>query len=159
MNSTARPRPKASTTPIAESRSLARCPRKPKSIAAKALPTSPPSPTLRPVSKANAAPVSESSLDPCTANDICRMTMNGPIRPATSDSRAAARRACCTKSRRSRSAVMSNANRLCSRCVSLSFMGVPVGVTGMVEMLTDNDVPATYLHNLDIGPVQLRESL
>ena len=87
------------------------------------------------------------------------MTMNGPIRPATRASRAAARTACCTKSRRSRSAVISNANRLCNRWVSLSFMGMPVGVSGMVQMLADNDVPITYLHNLDVGPVQLREGL
>ena len=92
-------------------------------------------PTLKPASSANEAPVSDSSLEPCTANDICRITMNGPISPATNASSAAASRACCTKSRPSRSAVMSNENRLASRWESLSVMGVPEGVPGVVEVL------------------------
>ena len=94
MNSTARPNPKARTTPIAESLSRARWPSKPNSIAASALPTSAPTPTLKPVSSANAAPVNDNSLEPWTANDICRITMNGPISPASNASNAAASNAC-----------------------------------------------------------------
>ena len=67
---------------------------------------------MKPASSANAAPVSENSLEPCTANDIWRITMNGPINPAINASSAAASRACWTKSRPSRSAVMSKENRL-----------------------------------------------
>src|SRR5690242_5917256 len=150
MNSTARPNPKASTTPIAESRSRVRCPRKPNSTAARALPTSAPRPTLSPVSKANDAPVRDSSLDPCTAKDICRMTMNGPIAPASSANRAAASRACCTKSRRSRSAVTSKANS----CESISVRRSDMVVSARIS---DHDVLLADLHDLDVGPVELRE--
>ena len=83
----------------------------PNSAAARALPISAPTPTSNPISSAKAAPVSDNSLDPCTANDIWRITMNGPISPATSPSSAAASSACWTKSWRSRSAVMSKENR------------------------------------------------
>jgi hypothetical protein len=51
-------------------------------------------PTLKPASSAKDAPVSDNSLEPCTANDIWRITMNGPIRPDTSASTAAASSAC-----------------------------------------------------------------
>ena len=53
----------------------------PNSTAATRLPTRAPAPTLSPVSSAKAAPVKDNSLEPCTANDICRITMNGPIKP------------------------------------------------------------------------------
>ena len=44
------------------------------------------------------APVSDSSDVPCTANDICRLTINGPITPARRPRIAPAIRACWTKS-------------------------------------------------------------
>ena len=81
------------------------------------------------------------------------MTMNGPISPATNARRAAAISACWTKSRVSRSAVTSKANRLSSRWVSLSLMGVPVGVSGVIEVLADDDVAVADLDHLDIGLV------
>ena len=84
------------------------------------------------------------------------MTMKGPIRPATSANRAAASSACWTKSRPSRSAVTSKANRCASRSASRSFMGVPTRVAGMVDVLPDDDVPAVHLHHLDVGAVELR---
>src|SRR3954463_13399020 len=155
MNSTASPSPNASTTPIAESRSRARCPRTPNSTAARPQPTSAPIPTLKPASNAKAAPVSDNSEDPCTANDICRITMNGPISPEPRASKAAASSACWTKSRRSRSAVMSNENRLASSSVSRSFIGMSARVARVVEMFADHDVAATDLDHLDVGPVQL----
>src|SRR5215207_344172 len=156
MNNTASPSPNASTTPIAESRSRARCPKKPNSTAAKAHPTSEPIPTLKPANSAKAAPVSDNSDDPCTANDICRITMSGPMRPESRASSAAASSACCTKSRRSRSAVMSNENRLASSSVSRSLMFVAARVTRVV-LLADDDVAAADLDHLDVGAVQLRQ--
>src|SRR3954452_14871223 len=155
MNSTARPSPNASTTPIAESRSRARCPRMPNSTAAKPHPTSAPMPTLNPASRAKAAPVSDNSDDPCTANDIWRITMNGPINPDTRASSAAANSACWTKSRCSKSAVTSNEKRLANRSVSRSLMVVSARVTGVVQMLADDYVAATDLDHLDVGTVQL----
>src|SRR5581483_6965127 len=122
MNSTASPNPNATTTPIAESRSRARCPKMPNSTAATRLPASAPAPRFNPVSNAKAAPVNDNSADPCTANDICRITINGPISPAINASKTAAITACWTNPRRRRSAVTSNANMLCSSCVRLSLM-------------------------------------
>src|SRR3954454_9398841 len=156
MNSTASPSPNASTTPMAESRSRARCPKTPNSTAASPQPTSAPIPTLKPASKAKAAPVSDNSDDPCTANDICRITMNGPIRPETSASRAAAKIACWTKSRPSRSAVTSKENRWARSSVSPSLMVVSARVTRVV-FFADDDETASDLDHLDVGPVQLRQ--
>src|SRR5215208_6854112 len=155
MNSTASPSPNASTTPIAESRSRARCPRTPNSTAAKPQPTSAPTPTLKPASSAKAAPVSDNSDDPCTANDIRRITMNGPINPDTRASSAAANNACWTKSRCSKSPVMSNEKRLANRSVSRSLMVVSARVSRVVEVLADDDVSFTDLDHLDVGAVEL----
>ncbi|SLJ82769.1 Uncharacterised protein [Mycobacteroides abscessus subsp. abscessus] len=55
-------------------------------------------PTPMPASSAAAAPVSDSSLVPCTAKDICLLMISGPIAPASRPSSAAASTACCTKS-------------------------------------------------------------
>src|SRR5690349_20945093 len=129
----------------------------PNRIAASALPTSAPRPTFRPVSKAKAAPVKDNSLDPWTANDIWRMTMNGPINPATSANSAAAINACWTKLRPSRSAVTSKANRCARRSLSRSFMGVPARVAGMIDVFADDHVAAVHFHHLDVGAVERRE--
>ena len=77
----------------------------PNSTAAIRLPTRAPAPTSRPVSSAKAAPVKDNSLEPCTANDICRITMNGPINPATNASSAPATIACWTNPRPNKSTV------------------------------------------------------
>src|ERR1700712_102659 len=157
MKSTARPNPKARTTPIAESRSRARWPSMPNKMAANAEPTNAPIPTLKPVSSAKDAPVRDNSLDPCTAKDICRMTMNGPTSPASNASRAAANNACWTKSRRSRSRVMSKDNRWPRTSVSRSVMIVPARVAGVVDVLADDDVLLADLDHLDVGAVELGE--
>ena len=92
------PRPNAITTPITESRSRALLPRKPKTAAAMTAPMTPPRFTLNPISRAAAAPVTDSSLAPCTAKDICRATMSGPSRPPRRPSSTIASSACCMKS-------------------------------------------------------------
>ncbi|SKX92353.1 Uncharacterised protein [Mycobacteroides abscessus subsp. abscessus] len=58
----------------------------------------PPMFTLMPASSAAAAPVTDSSLAPCTANDICRTTISGASTPPSSPSSASASMACSTKS-------------------------------------------------------------
>src|SRR5262249_35434042 len=127
----------------------------PNSTAASPHPTNAPIPTLNPASSAKDAPVSDNSLEPCTANDICRITMNGPIKPDTNASSAAASSACCTKSRPSRSAVTSKAKRFDTSSESRSVMGMPARVSRVVEVLADHDVAAADLHDFDIGAVQL----
>ena len=97
------PSPNARIAPITESRSLSRRDSTPSSTAAKIDPASAPYPTLTPSSSAAAPPVNASSLVPCTANAILRVTMSGPSTPATSPSTAAAISAVCTKSSSSRS--------------------------------------------------------
>src|SRR5512139_1791064 len=98
----------------------------PNSTAATRLPIRAPAPTLSPVSNAKAAPVKDSSLEPCTAKDICRITTNGPISPATSASSAPATNACWTNPRLRRSAVTSKAKRLCSSSSRASLMAEPL---------------------------------
>src|SRR6476620_10334567 len=135
----------------------------PNRMAAIADPRRAPTPMLKPTSSANAAPVSDNSLDPCTATDIWRITINGPITPDTRASSAEASRACCTKSRLSRSAVTSKAKTFDNRWASFSLMGVPARAVGVVmvvvvlALFADDDVAAADLHHLDVGAVQLGE--
>src|ERR1700760_1679759 len=126
----------------------------PNNTAASPHPSRAPMPMLNPASSAKEAPVSENSLEPCTANDICRITMNGPIKPDTRANSAAASSACWTKSRLSRSAVTSNANSFDSISVRRSVMCVSARVTRVI-LLTDHHVAVADLHHLDIGLVQL----
>src|SRR5262245_33578934 len=127
----------------------------PNSTAASPHPINAPIPTLKPASSAKDAPVSDNSLEPCTAKDICRITMNGPIKPDTNASSAAASSACCTKSRPSRSAVTSNAKRFDKSSDSRSVMGMSARVPGVIEVLADHDVAAADLHHFDVCAVQL----
>src|SRR6185437_7432156 len=131
----------------------------PNSTAASPHPTNAPIPTLNPASSAKDAPVSDNSLEPCTANDICRITMNGPIKPDTNASSAAASSACWTKSRPSRSAVTSNANRCVSRSVSRSVIGVAGRMARMIEVLADHDVTTADLGHFDVGAIQRGQRL
>jgi hypothetical protein len=84
----------------------------PSTSAATIAPASAPCPTLTPSSNAAAPPVNDSSLVPCTANAMLRLTISGPSTPATSPRIAAASNAVCTKSNRSSSPVSSKSNSL-----------------------------------------------
>src|SRR5690349_7309924 len=85
--------------------------------------------------------------------------MKGPTRPATRARSADAINACWTKSRPSKSAVTSNAKTCASRSASRSFMRVPHRVTGVVDVLADDDVATVDLHHLNVGTVQLRQGV
>src|SRR6476661_4634624 len=85
------------------------------------------------------------------------MTMKGPINPATRASSAAASSACWTKSRRSRSAVMSNEKRWASRSASRSLMDMSARVTGVVEVFADHHIAAADLYHRDVCAIQLRQ--
>ena len=94
--STPRPRPNARITPIVESRS-ARA-RRAAPIAdreRRAHPTSAPASALSATRRPAAAPVNASSLVPCTANAMPRVTTNGPISPHVIATSAPAINACC----------------------------------------------------------------
>ncbi len=75
------------STPIAEERSRARTPRKPKITAAISDPATEPATRFTPSSSANDAPAKDSSLMPCTANVrsriITKTPMTPPIRPSS----------------------------------------------------------------------------
>src|SRR6201999_794540 len=131
----------------------------PNRTAASPHPSNAPMPTLKPASSAKDAPVSDNSLEPCTANDICRITMNGPIKPDTNASSAAASSACCTKSRPSRSAVTSKAKRFDTSSESRSVMGMPARVSRVVEVLADHHVATADLHHFDVRSIQLGQRL
>ena len=95
--------PKLKTTATMES--CSRAPTTPKITAAQTAPRSAPQETLKPKSKAAAAPISASSPVLCAAKLMLRITMIGAIAPESTPSNRAARMDCCTKSTFSRARV------------------------------------------------------
>ena len=99
--------PKLITTPTAESLPPLN-PKRASAIAAAMEPATAPRETLNPMSRAAAAPMSESSEVACTAKDICRITISGASTPESTPSSAQATREVSTKSCESRYTVVSH---------------------------------------------------
>jgi len=81
-------------TPIVESRSEARCPSTPMSVATTRAPTSAPASAFSATNSPATAPVKASSLVPWTAKDIVRVMTKGPMSPQLIATRKAASSAC-----------------------------------------------------------------